>query len=391
MAKGTDAGTKSPASHDHVSHSLEHQMPTTLTSDPNITPTTIRAILTFAVVLIALITGPLLARHSSRFPVVVGAVRERNGKAPRHEATERNGSDGKWIGRITLLSVWLAAAISIIFIWLVGQNKKSINADSLLAFASDLGVRLGISLIVIAITLVAARILQRSTTASLLRAKLNVNLVRLGGRIVYGITTIVGAVVILDIWGSGLVLPVALVGALTVALSLALQDILRNLVSGVYLLVERPFVIGDQISVSPYTGEVEDIQMRVTVLRTQDDQRVLVPNALLFTSPVINQSFYQRRRVALTITIPDCGAEKLDATETHILQALSAVPEILQKDLAPEATLSATTGEKLTLRVVFWLPVLPLSRQVGVISAAIEQLRGGLREAEIAVQDAVTA
>ncbi len=364
-------------------------MPTALTSDPIITPNIIRAILTLVAVLIALVAGPLLARHSSRLPVVVEAVRERNGKAPRHEATER-GSGGKWIGRITLLSVWLAAAISIIFIWLVGQTTGGIDVNRLLAFASDLGVRLGISLIVIAITLVVARILQRSTTGSLLRAKLNVNLVRLGGRIVYGVIIIVGVVVILDIWGSGLVLPVALVGALTVALSLALQDILRNLVSGVYLLVERPFVIGDQITASPYTGEVEDIQMRVTVLRTLDDQRVLVPNALLFTSPVINQSFYQRRRVGLTITIPNGGAEKLDATEAHILQALSGVPEILQKDPMPEVTLSATTGDKLTLRVVFWLPILPLSRQVGVISEAIDQLRTGLREAEIAVQDAAT-
>jgi len=349
-----------------------------------------RAILTLLVVLVALVAGPLLARHSRRVPDVVEARRERNGKSPRRETINRE-SEGRWIGRVTLISVWLAAAISIIFIWLVGQGNKGPDVQAWLANASDLGVRLGISLLALAMTLVLARILQRSAAGSLLRAKLNINLVRLGGRVVYGVIIIIGVVVILDIWGTGLVLPVTLVGALTVALSLALQDILRNLVSGVYLLVERPFVIGDQISTAPYTGEVEDIQMRVTVLRTSDDQRVLVPNALLFTSPVINQSFYQRRRVGLTITIPDGGPEKLDAAEAHILQSLSSVPEILQKDPAPGVNLNATTADKVTLRVVFWLPIMPLSRQVGIISETIERLRSGLPEAEIAMQDAAIA
>jgi small-conductance mechanosensitive channel len=363
-------------------------MTPSLTSDPNITTNTIRAILTLLVVLIALIAGPLLARHSRRFPVVVEAVRERNGKVPRE--IDEDGNGGKWIGRITLISVWLAAAVSVVFIWLIAQNNEGIPVEAWLANAGDLGIRLGISLLVLAMTLVVARILQRSTMGSLARARLNVNLVRLGGRIAYGLAIVIGAVVILDIWGTGLILPVTLVGALTVALSLALQDILRNLVSGVYLLVERPFVIGDQISVSPYTGEVEDIQMRVTVLRTLDDQRVLVPNALLFTSPVINQSFYQRRRVGLTVTVPGGGAEKLDAAEAHILQSLNDVPEILQKDPAPEVSLNATAGDKVTLRVVFWLPTMPPARQVGIVSNAIEQLRVGLPEAEIAMQESAT-
>src|SRR5689334_5305471 len=104
-------------------------MSTALTSGLNITPDIARVILTFVVVLIALVAGPLLARHSSRLPVVVEAVRERNGKAPRREVTER-GSGGKWIGRITLLSVWLAAIISIVFVWLVGQDNKGVKVDS---------------------------------------------------------------------------------------------------------------------------------------------------------------------------------------------------------------------------------------------------------------------
>jgi small-conductance mechanosensitive channel len=347
--------------------------------------TAIRAVLTLLVVLIALVAGPLLARRSSRIPVVVEAVR--NGKMSHGEIAERSSSGGKWIGRVTLASVWLAAVVGIAFIWLAGQ----VNVDRLLKDAGDLGARFGISLLVLAMTLVIARILQRSAAGSLARGRLNVNLVRLGGRVTYTLIVVVGVVIILDIWGTGLVLPVTLVGALTVALSLALQDILKNLVAGVYLLVERPFVIGDQISVSPYTGEVEDIHMRVTVLRTLEDERVLVPNALLFTSPVVNQSFYRRRRAALTVTILDGGPDAVDKAEEQILQSLVAVPKIIKQDPAPEVSLSGTTGGKVTLRAIFWLPTMPPPQQAGVISDAIEQMRIQLPEAEIAMQDTATA
>jgi small conductance mechanosensitive channel len=91
---------------------------------------------------------------------------------------------------------------------------------------------------------------------------------------------------------------VAVAGAVGLAFSLAVQDILKNFFSGVYLLLERPFRVGDTIKVKEQQGVVENIGVRTTVLRTSDNVQVLVPNAVVFAEVITNHS-YQRRAPAV--------------------------------------------------------------------------------------------
>jgi small-conductance mechanosensitive channel len=83
---------------------------------------------------------------------------------------------------------------------------------------------------------------------------------------------------------------VAVAGAVGLAFGLAIQDILKNFFSGVYLLLERPFRVGDTIRVKEQQGKVENIGVRTTTLRTPDNVQVLVPNAVLFVEVVTNHS-----------------------------------------------------------------------------------------------------
>ena len=80
------------------------------------------------------------------------------------------------------------------------------------------------------------------------------------------------------------------IGAVGLAFSLAMQDILKNFFSGVYLLLERPFRVGDTIKVKDQEGVVENIGVRTTTLRTVHNVRVMVPNAMIFAEIVANQS-----------------------------------------------------------------------------------------------------
>lgn len=84
---------------------------------------------------------------------------------------------------------------------------------------------------------------------------------------------------------------VAILGTVGLAFGLALQDILKNFFSGVYLLLERPFRVGDTIKVKDQTGVVENVGVRTTQLRTTDNIQVLVPNATVFSEVVSNHTF----------------------------------------------------------------------------------------------------
>jgi small conductance mechanosensitive channel len=66
--------------------------------------------------------------------------------------------------------------------------------------------------------------------------------------------------------------------------------VLSNLVSGIMLLVYRPFQIGDQIRMGEYEGTIETIRMRDTVLRSFDGRYVIIPNTKLITEVVVNNS-----------------------------------------------------------------------------------------------------
>jgi len=81
-----------------------------------------------------------------------------------------------------------------------------------------------------------------------------------------------------------------LLGALGLAVSLSLQDVAKNLVAGLYLLVEGTFRVGDQITVQSFTGQVELIDLRATTLRTDDGQQVIVPNTIIMSNVVVNQA-----------------------------------------------------------------------------------------------------
>lgn len=340
----------------------------------------IQAALTAVVVLAAVFGGPFIARRASRYPVLVERVHRGGGEPERRVISERASRATRWVGRLALLCTWIAAAVIIAVIWAGGAGALKL----LLPAVTDAAVRIGASLLVIGLTLVAARLLQRSAVAALQHGDLNGNLVLLGGRVTYVLALLVGFIIVLGIWEINLAVPVTLIGVLTVALSLALQDILRNLVSGVYLLLERPFVIGDQISVATFTGEVEDIQVRVTVLRTMDGERVLIPNATIFTSAMVNESFYRRRRVGLKVVVPADGAGDYDTVERRVLEALKVVPAIL-KEPAPDVNLNSVASDKLELHAIFWLPSARPSDQSDVLSDAIEQVRASLSEADVSL------
>ena len=356
-----------------------------------------RAGLSLFVLLVALVVGRWLSHIASRVPVSAETKRSREGKAQGKRVRVALSGFSRWLGRLTFLSIWAAALVAITFIWLSDKVLNSTTLHQLGHTATSLGFQVGLSLVIFACTLAVGRLLQRGMVASLsgnhiegsrlIGYRMNENLIRLGGRVIYTAALVVGFIVILGVWHTGLVVPVALIGTLTVALSLALQDVLKNLVAGVYLLLEHPFFIYDRIAMGAYEGQVEDIQIRYTELRTDDGQRVLIPNSMLFSSVVVNLSRSERKRAGLSITVPDMGTDGFDEAQRGIEAALSKVTGVI-KDPAPRISVNSIAGGKLELHVVFWLDSKNASASPTIFSEVIEEVRAQIKDAEVSVLDA---
>jgi len=110
--------------------------------------------------------------------------------------------------------------------------------------------------------------------------------VTLATRVVYFALLVFGGFIALGFaTDSQNVTVIGVIGA-TVVASLGLQDILRNYVSGFYILFERNLKVGDTIEFSDKSGIVSEIRMRVTLLKAEDGSLVVVPNAELFNNTV---------------------------------------------------------------------------------------------------------
>ncbi|MGB3531934.1 MAG: mechanosensitive ion channel family protein [Microcoleaceae cyanobacterium] len=96
---------------------------------------------------------------------------------------------------------------------------------------------------------------------------------------------------------------VATLGLSSVAIGFAFQDIFKNFLAGVLLLLQEPFRIDDQVIIGNYEGTVEKIDIRTTKIRTYQGEQVLLPNSTVFTSAVQVRTAFNYRRTDLAVGV----------------------------------------------------------------------------------------
>lgn len=128
-----------------------------------------------------------------------------------------------------------------------------------------------------------------------------------------------------------------LASAFTVAIGLALQDVIRNLISGIFMVAEKPFSVGDRVTVRDRTGVVQGIDIRTTMLRTEEGALLLVPNQLMFTEILQNDSRFNVRVIRYNIQ-EQISAEDL----TTILNQVGEQVESVRTPVKPPSLLSHT-------------------------------------------------
>jgi small conductance mechanosensitive channel len=145
---------------------------------------------------------------------------------------------------------------------------------------------------------------------------------------------------------------VAGLGIAGFTIGFALQDIARNFVAGILLLVRQPFNIGDAVEVGDYAGTVLDITTRDTVLKTWDGEMVIVPNMDVFTNAIKNYSELPLRR--RTVNIGLGYDEDVDRATRVFLEAVRDVGGV-QDDPAPEVLVENLGDSALMLAARFWV------------------------------------
>lgn len=109
-------------------------------------------------------------------------------------------------------------------------------------------------------------------------------------------------IILLTLVGIPITTFVAMLGAVGLAIALALQGNLSNFASAILILMFKPFVVGDYIECKGNSGSVRDIQLLFTTIITPDNKKVTIPNSDLINSSVINYTSEDKRRIDLTFS-----------------------------------------------------------------------------------------
>lgn len=142
---------------------------------------------------------------------------------------------------------------------------------------------------------------------------------------------------------------VTAIGLITAAISLSLQDVLRNFVSGLYLLIERPFKTGDTIRVADQAGKVERVDIRTTVIRNAKREEVFIPNFTVFSQVVRRQTSLEPHKY--TINSPYPVTETYDAIWNAAISVQGG-----QEQPSPQVQISGADADSVDFDVTLWDP-----------------------------------
>lgn len=164
-------------------------------------------------------------------------------------------------------------------------------------------------------------------------------------------------------------------GILGFTLGFALQDVMKNFASGIILLLQQPFHIGESIGVKEYDGTVLQIDLRTTEMKTFDGRIVILPNAEVLANPIINYTRADRRRVDLPVGLP--YETDPEVARKAVLEAIESVPGIVTEP-ATMVGFSSFGDSTLQLSTFFWIdmtktnPLVAKDEALTRIKAALE-------------------
>jgi small-conductance mechanosensitive channel len=163
-----------------------------------------------------------------------------------------------------------------------------------------------------------------------------------------------GIIVAVQFIGLNLTSLAVVFGLLSVGIGFGLQHVVSNFISGLIILFERPIKIGDRITIGDVLGDVENISLRATLIRTIDNVSIIVPNSEFITSQVINWS-HRDPKIRVHIKVGVAYGSDVPLVIRSLLEVAQNHPEVLKKP-APKVWFDEFGDSSLNFDLLAWIP-----------------------------------
>ncbi len=217
-----------------------------------------------------------------------------------------------------------------------------------LAAAPLLAQRVIVGLLVFALGYVITRLIQHLVVRAVRRTPGGATVEHALSRVIAIVGITLSFLTALSTMGVDINALIAALGLTSLAVGLALKDTIENAITGVLLLVQRPFKVGDVIKVNDVMGTVADVAIRTTNIKTFDGLHILIPNRHVYNEAITNWSYYPQRRVTMTVGV----AYETDLARAYqvLSEAVAATPGILAE---PALLVTFEGFDESSIRMVF--------------------------------------
>ena len=185
----------------------------------------------------------------------------------------------------------------------------------------------------------------------MIRSHLETTAANFLSRLLYGILLVVVSLAALSKVGVQTTSVVAILGGAAVAIGLSLKDQLSNFAAGIMIVTFRPFVKGDYVQISSYTGTVTEITLVNTHLTTINNHDIIIPNSDITTSAITNYTALPNRRVDITVGI---GYESDIKTAKNIMLELAKTNPLAFSDPEPIIRVTNLGDSSVDLTLNVW-------------------------------------
>jgi small conductance mechanosensitive channel len=160
-------------------------------------------------------------------------------------------------------------------------EKLQVISNVITQYLIDNGLQILVTLIILAVGYVIAKKLGKAIEGLMMGKNIDVTLSRFVGNSAHLVILVFVIMMVLSRLGINVTPLIAIVGALSLGAGLALQGMLANYAAGFTIIITRPFVVGDTLSVQGQTGLVESVHLAYIILLDEDDVRIQIPNRLV--------------------------------------------------------------------------------------------------------------
>jgi len=209
------------------------------------------------------------------------------------------------------------------------------------------------ALLILVIALYLARFLSSIVRKMLDQRKIHLGVIQLFSQLTYWTIIVSGVILALQRFFN-VTSFVAGLGIAGLTVGLALQDVMKNFVAGVILLVQQPFHVGETIGVKGFDGTITAIDLRATEMHASDGRLVILPNSDVLVNPIINYSRTSQRKAELSLNLPlTCDP---DSVKQILMDAGRNIEGFLYQP-EPSVIFANLTNSAIEANISFWVDV----------------------------------